>query len=62
MPAEWLKTLQKGAELANLKLLTSVIDQIRERGDTRLADALQRLIDDFEYDEILTIIQQGTTQ
>ncbi len=56
LPAEWLTTLQQGAELANLNLLTSVIDQIRERGDTRLADALQRVTDDFEYDEILALI------
>ncbi|MCP4405605.1 MAG: hypothetical protein GY801_50915 [bacterium] len=57
LPAEWPATLRKGAEFAELTMLTSVIDRIRERGDTRLADALQRLFDDFEYDEILALIQ-----
>ncbi len=57
LPVEWLTTLKEGAEFVDLTMLTSVIDQIRERGDTRLADALQRLTDDFEYDEILALIQ-----
>ncbi len=59
LPAEWLTTLQQGAEIADLTMLTSVINQIRERDDTRLADALQRLIDDFEYDEILDVIREA---
>ncbi len=57
LPAEWLITLKEGAEFVDLTMLTSVIDRIRERGDTRLADALQRLSDDFKYDEILALIQ-----
>ncbi len=57
LPAEWQTTLQQGAEIADLTMLKAVIDQIREHGDTRLADALQRLIDDFEYDEILALLQ-----
>lgn len=37
----------------------TVIDKIRAHGETKLADALQRLIDDFEYDKTLALIQQA---
>ena len=60
LPAEWLEALKQGAERADLLSLSNVIVQIREH-DTALASALTQLAEDFEYDEILTIIQQNTT-
>jgi len=60
LPAEWLETLKQGAIRADLLLLFDVIEQIRKQ-DAALADALAQLAEDFEYDEILTIIQQNTT-
>ncbi len=57
LPAEWLATLEHGAKEANTKLLFEVIEQIRQH-DAAVADALARLTNDFEYDEILTFIQQ----
>jgi hypothetical protein len=55
-----LETLKQGATCADLLLLFDVIEQIRKQ-DAALADALAQLAEDFEYDEILTIIQQNTT-
>ena len=57
LPAEWLADLKQGAEEIDPEMLSSVIEQIRGR-DAALADALARLVEDFEYDEILTLIQQ----
>ncbi len=57
LPAEWLGHLKQGAEDVDVELLSSVIGQIRGH-DAALADALTRLAEDFEYDEILTVIQQ----
>ena len=56
LPAEWLETLKQGARRADFILLSSVIAQIREQ-DARLAGALAQLAEDFEYDEILALIQ-----
>jgi CheY-like chemotaxis protein len=56
LPAEWLEALEQGAEQADLLLLSNVIEQIREQ-DARLADALAQLAEDFEYDEILKLLQ-----
>jgi len=58
LPAEWLTTLQKGAHQADFVLLTNVIKQIREH-DAVLADALARLAENFEYDEILALLQKS---
>ncbi len=57
LPSKWLADLQKGAEEADIDLLASVIKQIREC-DVALADALERLVEDFEYDEILAVLQE----
>ncbi len=57
LPAEWLATLKLGAEEVDVKVLFEVIEQIRGR-DAALADALAQLAHDFEYDEILAVIQQ----
>ncbi len=56
LPAKWLETLKQGAERADFLLLFSMIEQIREQ-DARLADALAQLAEDFEYDEILALLQ-----
>ncbi|MCP4405066.1 MAG: response regulator [bacterium] len=56
LPAEWLATLKQGAEETDVEVLFEVIEKIRER-DAALADALGQLAEDFEYDEILTLIQ-----
>jgi len=56
LPAEWLDTLKQGARRADFLLLSNVIAQIRGH-DARLAGALAQLAEDFEYDEILALIQ-----
>ena len=58
LPAEWLDTLKQGARRADFILLSSVIAQIRGH-DARLAGALTRLAEDFEYDEILELLQHS---
>jgi len=58
LPADWLAKLKQGAEETDIKILFAVIEQIRER-DTGLADALARLTEDFEYDEILQLLQEA---
>ncbi len=57
LPAEWLNILQQGALRADFILLARVIEQIREQ-DATLAGKLAQLAADFEYDEILTLIQE----
>ncbi len=57
LPVEWVTDLKQGAEDVDVELLFSVIKQIRGR-DAALAGALTRLVEDFEYDEILAVIQQ----
>ena len=49
--------LKQGVEEVHLELLSSVIRQIRGR-DAALANALALLVEDFEYDEMLALIQQ----
>ncbi len=57
LPAEWLAMLKQGAEETDVEVLFEVIQQIRER-DATLAGVLARLVEDFEYDEMLARIQQ----
>jgi CheY-like chemotaxis protein len=56
LPAETLADLKQGAEEVDPELLSSVIEQIRAH-DAALADVLARLVENFEYDEILDTIQ-----
>jgi len=56
LPAEWLETLAQASVRADLSLLFEVIEKIHGY-DARLADALAQLAEDFEYDEILALIQ-----
>ncbi len=53
-----LATLEHGVQEVNPALLFEVIEQTRQH-DAALADALARLTDDFEYDEILRVIQRS---
>ncbi len=57
LPAEWLATLKQSAEETDLEALREVIEQIREH-DAAVADALARLAEDFEYDEILFLMKE----
>ncbi len=50
------EALEAGAHRADFLLFSSVIEQIRGQG-ARLAAALAQLAEDFEYDEILALIQ-----
>lgn len=56
LSVEWLAQLQKGAEEADPDMLTEVIEQIRPH-NVGLADLLAQLVDAFEYDEILALVQ-----
>jgi CheY-like chemotaxis protein len=56
LPVEWLAAIKQGAEEVNVEALSFAIAQIREQNPT-LADALTRLAENFEYDEILALIQ-----
>ncbi len=58
LPVEWVADLKQGAEGVDVELLFSVIEQIH-RHDGMLADALARLVNDFEYDEILLALVQS---
>jgi PAS domain S-box-containing protein len=57
LPADWLATLKQSAANVDLEMLSDSIHRIREQ-NTMLADALTHLAENFEYDEILTLIQK----
>jgi len=57
LPAEWLAQLKQGAEEVDPDLLSSAVEQVRRR-NAGLANALARLVEDFEYDEILVLVQE----
>jgi len=57
LPAPYLATLKQGARRADFLLLTNVIEQIRKH-EPVIADVLEPLVEDFQYDKILTLIQQ----
>jgi len=56
LPSDWLAKLRQGAEDVDLEVLSDIINHIRER-DPALAEALTRLVEDFEYDAILAVLQ-----
>ncbi|MCP4150528.1 MAG: hypothetical protein GY757_22470 [bacterium] len=49
--------MKQGAHRADYILLSGVISKIREH-DASLADTLERLVEDFEYDGILKFIRK----
>ncbi len=59
LPDSLLESLKKGADQADIILLSGLVEQIREH-DERLADAVHRLVEEFEYDEILALIREKT--
>jgi hypothetical protein len=58
LPADWLAALKRAAEETDVEALFEVIGQIREREET-IAENLARLVDGFEYDKILALLQQS---
>jgi len=58
LPADWLADLQQATIKADLSLILTLVDQIRQR-DVVLADALADLAYDFEYKKIMTLIEQA---
>jgi PAS domain S-box-containing protein len=58
LPASWLADLQQATTRADLNLILSLADQIRGQ-DAALADALAELAQNYEYKEILTLIDQA---
>ncbi|MCP4397151.1 MAG: PAS domain S-box protein [bacterium] len=57
LPAEWLAEMKQAAQRADFIMLSGVLVHIRQH-DSELADTLARLVENFQYDEILTFIQQ----
>jgi len=55
LPVEWLTTLKLGAETADIASLSELIERIRTQ-DANIADELIRLIHNFEYDHILSLL------
>ncbi|MDM8550662.1 hypothetical protein QUF72_11315 [Desulfobacterales bacterium HSG2] len=61
LPADMVSDLEQAILNIDLNRAAAVIEQIRTQ-DTRLADTLQRYIDDFEYERIVTLIQGTALQ
>jgi CheY-like chemotaxis protein len=57
LPTGWLADLQQATTKADLNLVLSLVDQIRER-DAALADALAELAQNYEYRKILDLIAE----
>ncbi len=57
LPADWLAILKQGAQETDIEMLFEVIEQIRQH-NTVVADVLAQVTNDFEYDEILRVIQE----
>ncbi|UCC64008.1 MAG: response regulator, partial [Anaerolineae bacterium] len=58
LPVSWLADLQQATTKADLTLILSLIEQIREH-DATLANALANLAQNYEYKKILTLIEQA---
>jgi len=58
LPAGWVSDLQKATVRADLSLMLTLIDQIREQ-DPVLADALADLARDFQYQKLLTLLEEN---
>ena len=50
--------LKKATTDADIDLLLTLIEKVRDR-DTEMADALENLARNFEYEKILNLIQQA---
>jgi CheY-like chemotaxis protein len=60
-PPEWLAGLNRATVEGDIECMETLIEQI-EAQNTDLAGALTRLAYNFEYEEILTLIQQAQNQ
>ncbi|MCP4402913.1 MAG: PAS domain S-box protein, partial [bacterium] len=58
LPADWLATLKQAAEYVDIQGLSDITHRINER-DPMLAGTLVHLTEEFEYDEILRLIQES---
>jgi CheY-like chemotaxis protein len=58
LPSEWVANLQHAIPEGDLDLIGTAIDQIRTQ-NAPLANAIESCINNFEYDEILTLINDS---
>ncbi len=58
LPSDWLATLREGAVVVDIEALSDIINRICKR-DPMPANALARLAEEFEYDEILSLVQEA---
>jgi signal transduction histidine kinase/DNA-binding NarL/FixJ family response regulator len=58
MPDEWLKELVEAAALINEKLIAQLLFQIPEE-DRALAQAIQKEVDNFDFDRIMKFAQEA---
>jgi signal transduction histidine kinase/DNA-binding NarL/FixJ family response regulator len=58
MPTEWLEQVQQAASLLDESLLLSLIDQIPQKYSV-LSNGLLEKLDNFDFDEIVTLAQQA---
>jgi signal transduction histidine kinase/CheY-like chemotaxis protein len=61
LPAELLANLEEAMLDLNIELIDSTVDEIR-RHDPALGDALALLADEFEFEEILALIEKAKEQ
>jgi CheY-like chemotaxis protein len=58
LPMELLHSMEQGASRADFILLSKVIEKIGQN-NAGVAGALKQMVDNFEYDEILTLLGQA---
>lgn len=58
LPAELSANLAKAVNAVDLKTVNNLLNQIRARNNA-LADTLKKMIDNFEYDEILVVLRKA---
>jgi len=61
LPADWLASLQQATIECDLAMMLLLIDEIREQDD-RIANALAYLANNFQFEELLNLIQSETGQ
>ncbi|MCP4112155.1 MAG: hypothetical protein GY749_42615 [Desulfobacteraceae bacterium] len=57
LPAEWLEHIKHAAKRADFMMLSNITANIRQH-EPAIADMLEPLIEDFQYDEILALVQK----
>ncbi len=60
LPSELLTELMKATEMAEFGQIHAIIGEIRDH-DSALADVLTQLADNFEYNRILSLLEQATS-